>query len=187
MARHTVAERRAQLIAVGKAIFAASPYDAVSTDEIAARAGISKGLLYHYFPGKRAFYVATVRQLAADLLAAVPLDPALAPADATRVGLDGFLDFIEHEGDLYRALLRGGVGVDAEVTTIIEGVRQALLGRLFAVMGIATPSPVEHLRLYGWLGFVESTSLVWIAERGVDRATLRGVWLAALPSRASAP
>ena len=65
--RLTVDERREQLVRLGVDIFSERPYDEVSIDEIAAAAGISKGLLYHYFPSKRDFYVAVVRHGAAQL------------------------------------------------------------------------------------------------------------------------
>src|SRR5690242_4164925 len=67
--RLDVDERRAQLVALGLAEFGTRTYDDVSIDLIAQAAGISKGLLYHYFPTKRAFYVACVREAAARLLA----------------------------------------------------------------------------------------------------------------------
>src|SRR5580765_6635428 len=68
-ARLEVDERRAQLVALGVELFAARSYDEVSIDELARAAGISKGLLYHYFPTKRDFYVATVEEGATQLLA----------------------------------------------------------------------------------------------------------------------
>ena len=67
-ARLDVDARRRQLLALGTALFGSRPYDEVSIDEVARTAGISKGLLYHYFPTKRDFYVATVREAAAELV-----------------------------------------------------------------------------------------------------------------------
>ncbi len=60
-ARLDVEERRKQLVALGNELFSKRTYDEVSIDELARAAGISKGLLYHYFPTKRDFYIATVR------------------------------------------------------------------------------------------------------------------------------
>src|SRR5688572_23935942 len=57
-------ERRTQLLDLGRELFNTRPFDDISIDEIAAAAGISKGLLYHYFPSKRHFYVETVREAA---------------------------------------------------------------------------------------------------------------------------
>src|SRR5262249_47381912 len=60
--RLDVDARRAQLVDLGLTEFGTRTYDEVSIDRIAQMAGISKGLLYHYFPTKRAFYVACVRE-----------------------------------------------------------------------------------------------------------------------------
>src|SRR6266480_4589396 len=54
--------RRQQLVEIGSELFAKRPYDEVWVEEIAAAAGVSRGLLYHYFPTKRDFFVAVVRQ-----------------------------------------------------------------------------------------------------------------------------
>src|SRR4249920_2344031 len=56
-------ERRVQLLEFGKHFFANHAYDDVSMDEVAAAAGVSKGLLFHYFKSKREFYVETIRAM----------------------------------------------------------------------------------------------------------------------------
>src|SRR5436190_1545038 len=76
--------RREQLMRIGLELFSTNSYDAVSIDEIAARAGISKGLLYHYFPSKREFYVAGVRAAAAQLREVVEPDRGLPPRERLR-------------------------------------------------------------------------------------------------------
>src|SRR5580693_2928558 len=53
-------DRRAELLALGAAVFGQRPYDEVRIDEIAERAGVSRALMYHYFPDKRAFFAAVV-------------------------------------------------------------------------------------------------------------------------------
>ena len=67
--------RRAQLLELGLRLFGTRAYDEVSIDDIAQAANISKGLLYHYFGGKRAFYVAVVSDAARRLVAAIDPDP----------------------------------------------------------------------------------------------------------------
>src|SRR5262245_12904124 len=54
-------DRRAELIALGAKEFGSRPYDEVRIDEIAEMAGVSRALMYHYFPDKRAFFAAIVR------------------------------------------------------------------------------------------------------------------------------
>ncbi|HVQ48426.1 MAG TPA: helix-turn-helix domain-containing protein, partial [Mycobacterium sp.] len=54
-------DRRSELLALGAEVFGQRPYDDVRIDEIAERAGVSRALMYHYFPDKRAFFAAVVR------------------------------------------------------------------------------------------------------------------------------
>ena len=78
-ARLSTDARRQQLVALGGEMFSERPFDDVSIDDIAAAAGISKGLLYHYFPSKRDFYIAVVRHSADEMEAITETDPRLAP------------------------------------------------------------------------------------------------------------
>jgi AcrR family transcriptional regulator len=172
--------RRAQLLTVGKQIFSGRAYDAVSTEEIAAQAGISIGLLYHYFANKKGFYVATIRAAADDLLAAVRFPHGLALAEATPLAVSSFLAFVEANDALYTALMRGGVGADNEVHAILEEVRVTIMARVFDA-GAITPTPALRLQLYGWLGLVEFSALRWLTHREVSRDELLGLMLAAVP------
>src|ERR1044071_5936483 len=75
-------ERRAQLLAMGRAAFTQFSYDEVSIDELAKKAKISKGLFYYYFPTKRDLYIAGLKETAKGLtrmLTSVPRD--LPPRD----------------------------------------------------------------------------------------------------------
>ena len=85
-ARLTLDERRAQLVELGADVFRDRPYDEVSIDDIAAAAGVSKGLLYHYFDGKREFYVAALRHAAEEIEALTEPDEDLAPEAAPARG-----------------------------------------------------------------------------------------------------
>ena len=74
--------RRAQLLELGQKAFAERTYDEVSIDDIARAAGISKGLLYHYFPTKRDLYVtltADARQVAAHGPSTATAQPTVTP------------------------------------------------------------------------------------------------------------
>ncbi len=175
--RRRLADRREQLLDLGRALFNERSYDEISIDDIAAAAGISKGLLYHYFPSKRVFYVEGVRAAAAHMLDIVePVDRDLPPIDRLRVGLDRYLDYVEANARAYATLFRSGMGVDAAVSTIIEETRERILARI--VEGLGDPlrviPPVVALVLRGWIGMVESASLDWLERRReVPRDILR--------------
>src|SRR5688572_11402522 len=88
-------ERRAQLLALARRAFSDRSYDEVSIDDLAREAKISKGLLYHYFPTKRDLYVAGLREIAAELVAAITAVPVdLAPIERVRASLDAYLGHI---------------------------------------------------------------------------------------------
>src|SRR6266498_2850582 len=106
-------ERREELLRAGVELFGTRSFDEVSIDEIAATVGISRGLLYHYFPSKRDFYVAGLRRAADDLLAAVGPAARAPLGDRLVVGLDAYLDYVEGHARGFVSLMRGGIGSDA--------------------------------------------------------------------------
>lgn len=176
--RFTVEDRRAQLLELGLRLFAERAYDDVSIDDIAAAAGISKGLLYHYFPTKRDYYAATVREASRQLLSLTDLPESIAPAERLFEGLARYLGFVERHASAYSTLLRGGIGSDPEVAAVIEETRQALLTRI--VRGLGEVDATLRLTLRGWIGFVEATSLEWLDRRELSRDDMLALWVAAL-------
>src|SRR5688572_2802564 len=112
--RLDVDERRAQLVELGLSHFGGKAYDEVSIDDIAQAAGISKGLLYHYFPTKRAFYVACVRSAAAHLFAMTETPEDTPPLERLTRGLDAYLDYVRAHRRAYATLMRSGAAVDRE-------------------------------------------------------------------------
>ena len=182
-ARLQLDERRAQLLHAGTALFNARAYDDISIDDIAEAAGVSKGLLYHYFPSKRAFFVEAVRAAAAHMLDVTETEPRegeLVPAQRLRVGLDAYLDYVEQNARAYAALFRSGLGVDPEIWTIVEDTRQAIVDRIVHGLGVDDPPPLVRNALRGWIGAVEAASLDWIEHRDVRREHLRELLATAL-------
>jgi AcrR family transcriptional regulator len=167
--RLPIDERRAQLLAVGLKMFAERPYDDIAVEDVASQVGISKGLLYHYFPSKRHFYVETLRAAAAEMVKLTAPSPAPPSVDELRAGLEVYLDYIYRNAAGYRALMRSGVGSDAEVLAIVEGVRQVMIDRIVHALGMAQPSPVVRVALRGWIGFVEGASLDWLEHQDMAR------------------
>lgn len=170
--------RRAQLLAIGLEVFARQPYDEVSIEDLAERAAISKGLLYHYFPTKRDYYAAVVREAARQLVTLTDLPEAMPPAQRLLEGLSRYLAFVERHAPAYSTLLRGGIGSDPEVAAVIEETRQALLDRI--VRGIGEVDVTLRLTLRGWIGFVEATSLEWLDHRSLDREAMLSLWASSL-------
>jgi AcrR family transcriptional regulator len=161
--RLDVDERRAQLLALGVEHFGRMAYDDVSIDAIAQAAGISKGLLYHYFPTKKAFYAATVREAAEALLARTDTAEDLPPLERLGEGLDAYLDFVREHAAAYATLMKSGVGVDPDIAAIVDQTRERFIARL--TDGITrinvTRTPLLEIALRGWVGLCEHASLAW--------------------------
>ena len=171
--RLDVDARRAQLVALGLEFFSGRAYDEVSIEEIARAAGISKGLLYHYFATKRGFYVAAIREAARRLVEETRTDPSDAPLARLHAALDAYLSYVARHGPAYAALLRGGIGSDPEVAQIVEDTRAALLGRMMEDLPVEKRSAFVRAMLRGWIGFVEAAALDWIDHRDVAAVALR--------------
>ena len=189
-ARLSTDARREQLVALGIDIFSERPFDEVSIDDIAVAAGISKGLLYHYFPSKRDFYVAVIRSAADEMQALTEPDPALEPRERLAAALERYLEYVETHARGYATVLRAGIGSDPAVADIVEEVRGAMVARLLDDLPVvpAGEDPPVALRVAvrGWVGFVEAASLDWLEHRGLARGDLREMLIAALGGAVSA-
>jgi AcrR family transcriptional regulator len=180
-ARLSTDARRDQLVALGVEMFSERPFDEVSIDDIAAAAGISKGLLYHYFPSKRDFYVAVVRHSADEMVDVTETDPALAPLARLSDGLDRYLEYVETHARGYATVLRAGIGSDAEVAGVVEGVRAAMANRILDDLPLDRPvAPAVRIAVRGWVGFAEAASLEWLERRDLSRSELRDLLIRAL-------
>lgn len=164
--------RRAQLLELGLRLFGTRAYDEVSIDDIAREANVSKGLLYHYFGGKRAFYVAVVRDGARRLREAIVLDPSLPPPARALAGIDAYLGFVEERADAYAALVTGGLGADPKIAAILERTREELVDRILADIGLRAPRPAYRLALRAWIGGVETACVDWLRDPALPRSEL---------------
>ncbi|MEU6675611.1 TetR/AcrR family transcriptional regulator [Streptomyces sp. NPDC046925] len=171
--RMGVEERRQQLIGVALDLFSHRSPDDVSIDEIAAAAGISRPLVYHYFPGKLSLYEAAL-QRAADDLADRFVEPREGPLGARLLRVMGrFLDFVDGHGPGFSALMRGGPAVGSSTTNaLIDSVRQAAYVQILSHLGITDPPARLELVIRSWISLAESTALIWLDGRRIPRAEL---------------
>lgn len=169
-----VDERKSQLLDLAIDLFGDRSYEEISIDEFAKQGGISKGLLYHYFPSKRALYVAAVKHAADRLLQKTKVEQSSRPGrhDALRQGLAAYLRYVEEHAAAYAFLLRSGVGSDDEVAAIVEETRSRFAARVGEGIGLDEQDVEGRLLIRGWIGFVEATSLAWAEERSVSRERL---------------
>jgi AcrR family transcriptional regulator len=168
-------ERRGQLIELGLRMLSSESPDRVPVDEIAEAAGISRGLLFHYFPTKRDFYVAVAEEAARQLLEVTEPDPALHHMERLHASLAAYVDFVAENEALYIALVRGVAGSDKELQAISEQTRTESARRVVEALGLDDPEPGVRTAVRGWVGFIEETTLDWLRNRDLDRDRLLAV------------
>ncbi len=173
-------ERRIQriqrILAASQRLFSTQAYDAIAIEDLAAAAGMSKGLLYYYFESKRDLYVATVAHVQRKMTHFTDLSPDL------HAGLSQKLSLFEQSPELAKMVLRGGIGVDREVEGLLATYRQEQLERLSRGLGYlgdfidattdasAGARALVALGLRGWLGLLDEVCLHWVQQPDVTRA-----------------
>ena len=178
--RLDVDERRRRLLEQGAELFSRHAYADLSMAAIAREAGISKALLYHYFPSKQAFFVATLEQQAAELAARVDaVDGSLPAAEQLAGALDAFLGWVEEHAEGYGKLLVGAA-THPEVRELVEGVRQQTAERILAGIAPDPAPPAVRAAVHGWLWFMDGVLADWLEHRDLDRDALRGLLLGTL-------
>ncbi|MFD5269900.1 TetR/AcrR family transcriptional regulator [Streptomyces sp. NPDC058335] len=171
--RMGVEERRQQLIGVALELFARRSPDEVSIDEIAAAAGISRPLVYHYFPGKLSLYEAALKRASEDLASRFA-EPHEGPLGARLLRvMRRYFDFVDAHGPGFSALMRGGPAVGSSTTNaLIDSVRQAAYEQILAHLEVAEAPPRLELIVRSWISLAESTALIWLDGRRIPREEL---------------
>jgi AcrR family transcriptional regulator len=177
--RLQVDERRRQLLDAGADLFARHSYDELSMAKIARAVGISKALLYHYFPSKQAYFQATLEQAAAELAETVQPNPELPPVEQLAGSLDAYLGWIERNAGAYAKLITS-VGAVPEVRELVERVRNETADRILQGISPGGVAPPLRAAVRGWMWFMDGAILDWIEHRDIERARLQGLLLGTL-------
>ena len=149
--------------------------DRVPVDEIADAAGISRGLLFHYFPTKRDFYVAVAQEAARKLLEVTEPDFGLHHMERLHASLAAYVDYVADNEVLYIALVRGAGGSDKELQAISDATRAKVAERVIESLSLDDPDPAVRIAVRGWVGFIEETTLDWLRNRDLERDHLLAV------------
>jgi len=177
--RMDVDERRRQLLERGAELFTSRPYDELSMNKIAAEVGISKALLYHYFPSKQAFFEETLSVWAEELRQRTAPDPDLPPIEQLQASLGAFLAMVEENAVAYRNLMDSATGV-TEIRDLVDQVRRQTAERILQGLYDGDPPPKARIAVNGWLWFMDGACLNWIEHRDVNREELRDLLLGVL-------
>ncbi|MEU6095366.1 TetR/AcrR family transcriptional regulator [Streptomyces sp. NPDC047079] len=171
--RMGVEERRQQLIRVALELFSQRSPHEVSIDDIASAAGISRPLVYHYFPGKLSLYEAALKRASEDLAERF-VEPQEGPSGVRLLRvMRRFFDFVDDHGPGFAALMRGGPAVGSSRTNaLVDSVRQAAYVQILAHLGVQDPPARLELVVRSWISLVESTALIWLDGRRIPRQEL---------------
>ncbi|GGQ44792.1 MULTISPECIES: TetR/AcrR family transcriptional regulator [Streptomyces] len=171
--RMGVEERRQQLIGVALELFAQRSPDEVSIDEIAAAAGISRPLVYHYFPGKLSLYEAALKRASEDLAGRFA-EPREGPLGARLLRvMHRYFDFVDAHGPGFSALMRGGPAVGSSTTNaLVDSVRQEAYEQILSHLGVTEAPARLELTVRSWISLAESTALIWLDGRRIPREEL---------------
>ncbi|MFD7702365.1 TetR/AcrR family transcriptional regulator [Streptomyces caelestis] len=173
--RLSTAERREQLLSVGARLFSESPYDEVWIERVAEIAGVSRGLLYHYFPTKRDFFAAVVERESERMLRMTAAVPGRPVREQLTAGLDAYLEYVETHAHGYRAFHRADAAGDRAVRRVYRRALAAQERQILAALAkdpefgpVLEARPDTRLAVRGWLAFTTAVCLEWL--RGAEPA-----------------
>ena len=179
--RLSAADRRRQLVAIGLAKIVETPIQDLSLDEVAAEAGISRGLLFHYFPTKTDFYLACIAAAGRRMLRTTAPDEDLSPEEQVETVTRLMVEQIERRRDFDLALVHGHGVADPRVSEVMESVRDGSTDRVMTALGV--PERQRDV-VRAWWAYTEDRALTWSAvptgERPVSVSALVAECVAAL-------
>jgi AcrR family transcriptional regulator len=163
--------RRAQLVAVGLGLVKTMRFDEVTAEVVARASGVSKGLVFHYFPTTLDLQVAILRAASAELLVELDVGAGLPPDEALKVGLDAFVRYIEQQPASYQAVARRASS-DERLLAVFEDTRDAVVDIMAATLGFSELPAGLRLVFRGWIAMVEECVLHWLDDKPFPRDEL---------------
>jgi len=171
--RLSAEDRKKQLVKIGLMMLRDKPIHELSIDEIAGEAGISRGLLFHYFPSKRDYYLAVISAAGRRLLRVTKPDETLAPEQQLHEMLVQFVAFITRRRTAYISFVRGAAGGDDFAVKVYDETRAGLTKRILTYLGTpevaGEPTSREYLRIHAWLSYTEDLAIEWSGLAESDR------------------
>ncbi|NGN68542.1 TetR family transcriptional regulator [Streptomyces sp. A7024] len=168
-------DRQQQILDAARRILERTPIDDVSVEAVAGEAGVSPGLLFHYFGSQRKFRQAVLEMAATELLEHVRPDPKESPREQLRAGIRTFIDYVSRFPTIYQAVTRLNRGAD--VRALHTSSRAAIGGWIVgAIEGVGVElTPAVRLTVTAWLAYMEEAVLGWLAAPEISKAELAGL------------
>ena len=170
MARLSPDARREQIVEVAASHFAQEGYEGLSMRAIAADAGVTRALVYHYFPGREALLEAVLRRQSDILLAVTAPDPGLSPHESLRRALTAYLDHFAASGRLID-LYTPGAPAPPLVRELVAANHPVQAERVLGLLELED-TPVMRLAVGAWLGFVVQAARESVSDPTVAQAEI---------------
>ena len=179
-------QRRAQLLDLGVSLLATRSLEDLTIDLLADEAGISRGLLYHYFGSKHAFREAVVRRAVDDLVEQTAPPAGGEPLGRLLASMSAYVDYVLANYEGYTSIVKAAQGGNEALRSLYDEARTALTDRIFTedALGEVVPdTPATRLLVRGWSAFAEELVLTWAADPGgVAREELLAAVTDSLPA-----
>jgi AcrR family transcriptional regulator len=154
-------DRRRQLVGIGLSKIIDTPIQDLSMDQIAAEAGISRGLLFHYFPTKTDFYLACIAAAGRRILRnTAPSEDDEGP-EQVRTMLTAMIEQIDRRREFYLTLVHGSGVADPRLVEVHQSVRSVSTDRVVTALGLG---PAQRDVVHAWWAYVEDRALTWSAS-----------------------
>ena len=167
------AQRREQILDAANVLFAERAYDAVSIEDIASAAGVTRGLVHHYFGGRTEVYVALLERLGAQREA--DLRPPVGPSARARLAdtVSRWLDWTEANRMIYLATIAHGEDItDPNVRRVVSDLMRRAVALLTAFHAdVAQDSPRLRHALECWTGLNRAATRRWLRGEATREAT----------------
>ncbi len=171
--RLSPAERRSQLIALGLELLRNQALHELSVDELAAAAGISKALVYHYFGSKADLLRAIAAAAAEEFIAVTEPDPALLLEEQLDQSMAAFVRYVADNQVGYVMLVRGPASTDDAMRELFERTRTRVVERIMSKLGPFDPAPPGfRLVVRGWVAFAEEVTTTWVNDPSMGEDVL---------------
>lgn len=164
-------DRRRQILSVARELLDEKPLDDITVEEAAERAGVSPGLVFHYFGTQRKFRRAIAEEAAQELLAQLAPDPALSHVEQLHGALDRFTTYVARRPRLFLAVTRVA-GANQDLRDLYAAIRGTMSDWIVAALhdvGV-DDTPALTMTLSGWIAYTEEVVLGWLTEPTLSRA-----------------
>lgn len=184
--RLTPQQRRGQLLDLGVDLLADRSVDDLSIDLLAEHAGVSRGLVHHYFGNLVGYREAVVRHAVEQLVEATAPPAEGEPIERLLISVGVYVDYVVDNAEGYRSIVRAAAGGTETMRELYEAARAALTDRIFreeAQGEVIADSPAARLVVRGWSAWAEELVLSWVDDpAGLDRDALVGLLAHSLPA-----